>query len=216
MGEPKAKKSPWATFGKALHIIVVAAFFLPFFGVSCRDKAMPGGGGGDSIDIITISGADMAMGCEPGGMLSEAKNSPDMNGLGGDMKIEKVKIEPLAIIALLLAVGGVLVVFLTKGRQAIMGSLIASVLCLGAVIGIWVKVGGEIDTAITDKMKVDMEESPMMKGSEVESGPRMGLWISLACLAACAAMAGLALRDRNTMPDVVAPGGPEGPGAPMV
>jgi len=206
MAEPKVKKSPWAKFGKVLHVVVVVAFFLPFFGISCRDKDMPGG---ESIDVITFSGADMAMGCAPGGLAAQAKDEADGGGMSGgslDMKIDKVKIEPLAIIALLLAVAGVLVAFLAKGRQAVMGSLITSVLCLGAVVGIWVKVSGEIDTAITDKMKADMDKSSMMKGSTVESGGRMGLWISLACLAGCAALAGMALRDRNTgMPDVVPP-----------
>ncbi len=208
MAEQQVKKSPWAKFGKALHIAVVVAFFLPFFGISCRDKDMPGG---ESIDIITISTADMTFGCEPGGMISEAKNSEDMKGMGGDMKVDKVKVEPLAILAMLAAVGGVLAAFLLKGRKAVMGSLIASLVCLGAVVGIWLKVGGEIDSTITDKMKADMGQSSMMKDSEIESGPRMGLWISLACLAACAALGALALKDRDTMPDVVPPGGPGGP-----
>ncbi|MFN0245271.1 MAG: hypothetical protein ACKV2T_00090, partial [Kofleriaceae bacterium] len=138
MSEPKVKKSLWAKFGKALHIAVVAAFFLPFFGISCSDKDMPG----ESIDIITISTADMTFGCEPGGMISEANNSEELGGGGGggmmgdDMKLEKVKIEPLAILAMLAAVGGVLAAFLLKGRKAVMGSLIATVLCLGAVVGI--------------------------------------------------------------------------------
>lgn len=214
MVEQPVKKSHWAKFGKALHIIVVVAFFLPFFGISCRDKDMPGG---ESIDIITISGADMTFGCEPGGMISEAKNSEELGGGGdfaGDMKIDKVKIEPLAILAMLAAVGGVLAAFLLKGRKAVMGSLVASVLCLGAVVGVWLKVGGEIDSTITDKMKADMAESSMMKDSEVESGPRMGLWISLACLVACAGLAALALKERDTMPDVVPPGPPGGGGLP--
>src|SRR5688572_19296944 len=103
MADQPVKKSPWAKFGKALHIAVVVAFFLPFFGISCSDKDMPG----ESIDIITISTTDMAFGCEPGGMISEAKNNPDMGGAMGDddMKLEKVKIEPLAIIAMIAAIG---------------------------------------------------------------------------------------------------------------
>ncbi len=213
MAEQQTKKSPWAKFGKALHIAVVVAFFLPFFGISCRDKDMPGG---ESIDVITISGTDMALGCAPGGMISEANNSDEMKGMGDDIKVDKVKIEPLAIIALLAAVGGVLVSFLLKGRKAVMASLITSVICLGTVVGIWIKVGGEIDHEITDKMKADMDKSSMMRDSVVESGPRMGLWISLACLAACAALGALALKDRETMPDVGSPGGPQGPGSSMV
>jgi hypothetical protein len=203
MSEPKVKKSLWARFGKALHIAVVVAFFLPFFGISCSDKDMPG----ESIDIITISTADMTFGCEPGGMISEAKNSEELGGrdgggmMGDDMKLEKVKIEPLAILAMLAAVGGVIAAFLLKGRKAVMGSLIATVLCLGAVVGIALKVGGEIDGAITDKMKVDMEKSSMTRDSKIESGFRMGFWISLVCLAGCAALGVLALKDRETMPD---------------
>ncbi len=206
MPEPKVKKSPWAKFGKALHIAVVVAFFLPFFGISCSDKDMPG----DSIDIITISGADMAFGCEPGGMISEAKNNRDVGGMGdGDLKIDKVKIEPLAIIALIAAVGGVLAAFLLKGRKAVMGSLVATVLCLGAVIGIAAKVGGEIDSAITDKMKVDMEKSSMMRDSKIESGFRMGFFIALGSLVACGALAALSLKQRDeVMPDVVPPPSP--------
>ncbi|GEM_PF-6780283 len=197
MAEPKVKKSPWAKFGKALHIVVVAAFFLPFFGVSCADKDMPG----ESMDIITISGTDMAFGCAPGGLASEAKDQSERGGMTGgslDMKIDKVPIEPLAIIALLLAVGGVLVAFLAKGRNAIMGSLIASVLCLGAVIGIYFKVGGEIKNDIAAKMKDDIEKSSMMRGSTVDSGGRMGLWISLGCLAGCIALSAMALKDRDS------------------
>ena len=202
MTQPKVKKSPWAKFGKALHIIVVGAFFLPFFGVSCSDKDMPG----ESIDIVTISTADMTFGCEPGGMITDAKNSQELGGGGmDDMKIEKVKIEPLAILAMLAGVGGVLAAFLLKGRRAVMGSLVATVVCLGAVLGIFFKVGGEIDSAITDKMKADMEKSSMTRDSKIESGVRMGFWISLACLATCGALAALALKDRETMPDIVPP-----------
>lgn len=214
MADPKVKKSPWAKFGKALHIAVVVAFFLPFFGVSCSDKDMPG----ESIDIVTISTADMTFGCEPGGMISEAKNSEELGGegFGSDMKVDKVPIEPLAILAMLAAVGGVLVSFLLKGRKAIMGSLIATVLCLGAVIGIFVKVGGDLDSTITDKMKVDMEKSSMTRDSKIESGVRMGFWISLACLAACAAVGAISLKSRDeTMPDVVPPS-PGGFGPPSV
>jgi hypothetical protein len=213
MADQPVKKSPWAKFGKALHIAVVVAFFLPFFGVSCSDKDMPG----ESIDIITISTTDMAFGCEPGGMISEAKNNKDMGGMMGDddLKLEKVAIEPLAIIALLAAVGGVLAAFLLKGRKAVMGSLIATVLCLGAVVGIALKVGGEIDSAITDKMKADMEKSSMTRDSKIESGFRMGFWISLACLTACGALAGLSLKNRDSeLPDVVPP--PMGGGLPPV
>lgn len=206
MQPPKKKKSPWARFGKLLHITVVAAFFLPFFGVSC-----------DGFDIVTVSGADMAMGCEPGGLASEQKNDPDFKDSESDVKIENVKIEPLAIIAIILAIGGVVVAFAAKGRQAVMGSLITSVLCIGAIVALWIKVGGEINDEIATEMKRSMEKSSMMKKAKVESGTRMGLWIALAGLAGCAALAGFALKDpEDQMPDVVPPGGPQGPGSSMI
>jgi hypothetical protein len=213
MNQPKAKKSPWARFGKVLHILVVVAFFLPFFGVSCSDPDAKQAG---EMDIITMSGTQMAFGCEPGGMMSEAADNPDMRGMGGEMKIDKLKVEPLAIVGLLCAVGGVLAAFLLKGRKAVMASLVASALCVGAVVGLWVKVRGEIDTEITEKLAKDMGKSSMMKDSKIESGTRMGLWIALACLAGCVALSALALKDRETMPDVVPPGGPEGAGSSMV
>jgi hypothetical protein len=37
----------------------------------------------------------------------------------------------------------------------------------------------------------------------------MGLWISLACLVACAGLSALALKDRNALPEIVPPGNPD-------
>lgn len=202
MTQPKVKKSWWAKLGKAIHILVVLAFFMPFFGVSCADKNAPG----QSIDIITMSGTDMAFGCEPGGMIAEAKNNPDMRGGDMDLKLEKVKVEPLAIVALLCAVGGVLAAFLLKGKKAVQGSLVASALCIGAVLGLYFKVRGEIDTQITDQMKEGMGKSSMTADAKIESGSRMGIWIVLIGLAATAGLAAVALKKRDDeTPDVVPP-----------
>ena len=55
MGRPVAR---WHGLGKYLSIVVVLCFFLPFFGISC-----------DGVDVLHVSGADMALGCAPGGML---------------------------------------------------------------------------------------------------------------------------------------------------
>jgi hypothetical protein len=205
MAQAKVSRSPWARFGKWLNILVLGAFFLPFFGVSC-----------DGIDVVTVSGADMAFGCMPGGALAEAQKEAekrdmgDMPGSSDKMKLAKVDIEPLAIVALVLVIGGVVLSF-RPGKKMVQASLVAAVLALGATVGLWAMVGGKVDDEIGKTMKDDMGKSSMTRDSKIESGSRMGLWIALLGLAGAAALAAVSLKHREETLEVVPPA-PEGPG----
>src|SRR6187551_168841 len=98
MSEPKPKKSKrelWFKFGRFITGVTIACFFLPFFGVSC-----------EGMDVVNFSGADMVGGCKPGGLIADAQEQKQERGMGGggdmdgDIKIENVQREPLAIVAL--------------------------------------------------------------------------------------------------------------------
>lgn len=69
----------WNKLGRVATGLIVLCFFMPFFGVSC-----------DGMDVITISGADMAGGCKPGGLISESKDRGGSKR-GGSME---AKVDP--------------------------------------------------------------------------------------------------------------------------
>ena len=59
------------------------------------------------MDVITVSGTDMVGGCKPGGAHRRPERRtrrPRHETADGDIKIENVKREPLAIVALVLAI----------------------------------------------------------------------------------------------------------------
>ena len=56
----RSKRVVWKRFGRISSAVIVACFFLPFFGVSCA-----------GMDMVTASGVDMVGGCRPGGLLME-------------------------------------------------------------------------------------------------------------------------------------------------
>jgi hypothetical protein len=188
-----SKRGVWFKFGRFITGLTIACFFLPFFGVSC-----------DGMDVITISGADMVGGCRPGGLLADAADQKKSRGgtmdgdddMKGDIKIDKVPREPLAIVALGLA----LVVFglsWVRSRGAMTGAGVLSIACIGALIGLYVKVGGKMkDDVAAQTSKKDLG-SRMMADSKtkVDAGARFGLWASCLGLMASAALCGLALRE---------------------
>src|SRR5688572_4307621 len=98
MGDAKPKSSMrevWFKLGRFITGVTIACFFLPFFGVSC-----------EGMDIVHFSGADMAGGCKPGGLITDAQDQKGMGGgaeMKADIKIDNVEREPLAIVALGLA-----------------------------------------------------------------------------------------------------------------
>ena len=188
---------------------MIAAFFLPFFGVSC-----------DGVDVITVSGADMVGGCRPGGLISEAENqaedmgegSPRMRGGGmSDIKVDKVEREPLAIVALALIVLGFVAAFV-KTKQGLIASFGLSIATLGVLVGLWLKVGSDLKDAIAkETLGGEMGES-VKRDVKVSAGGRYGLWLSGLLLLSIAIMTGRAMREPENMP--LPPPGPPPPGPP--
>jgi hypothetical protein len=194
-----SNRARWFKFGRFISAITIACFFLPFFGVSC-----------EGMEVITISGADMVGGCKPGGLLADAADqkskrmgdAPGDSDMKGDIKIDKVPREPLAIVALGLA----LVVFglswmRTKG--AMTAAAAVSVACIGALIGLWLKVGGDMKGDVDKALKKDAGSGlgeKMMKETKVDAGSRFGLYLTVFGLLGTAALAGRASRDPDDQP----------------
>lgn len=194
--KPKSsKRDLWFKLGRFITGVTIACFFLPFFGVSC-----------EGMDVVHFSGADMAGGCKPGGLITDAQEqekdlgpSARRGGGSADIKIDNVDREPLAIAALGLAlvVAGLSWV---RSRRAMIGAFALSIACVGALAGLWVKVGADLDTAIEGELGKKSASSSIMKDTKVESGSRFGLWLSIAGLLGAAALTGLALKEKEREP----------------
>lgn len=179
-----SKRGLWFKFGRFITGLTIACFFLPFFGVSC-----------EGMEVVTISGADMAGGCKPGGMLAESKSKKDADGddMGG-VQVDNVPREVLAIVALALAV----VVFglsWVRTKGAVLGAAVCAVACLGALTGLYIKVGGDLKDSVDKAMKAEGAGSQMMRDTKVDAGSRFGLWGACLGLIATAALCGLASRE---------------------
>jgi hypothetical protein len=189
----KSKRDLWFKFGRFITGVTLACFFLPFFGVSC-----------EGMDVITISGADMVGGCKPGGLAAEAQEQKQAerghgDTSGGDIHIDNVKREPLAIAAMGLAVLAAGFSWM-RTRKGMVAALALSIACIGALAGLYIKVGGELDKAISAELGKKSAGSGMMKDTKVEAGARFGLWLSLAGLVGVAALTGAALREPDDLP----------------
>jgi hypothetical protein len=204
----KTKRELWFKFGRFITGITVACFLLPFFGVSCQ-----------GMDVITVSGTDMVGGCKPGGVLvaaqEEKANERDRGETSdGDIKVPNVDREPLAIVALLLALGAAGLAWV-RSRGAMIGALALSIACIGALAGLFLKVGGDMDKKITLQTGKSDVGSSMMKDTKIEAGSRYGLWLTIGTLLGTAVLVGLALKEKEH-PDfasaravqVPPPGGP--------
>lgn len=178
-----SKRTLWTKLGKFISGLVIACFFMPFFGVSC-----------DGMDVVTVSGADMVGGCKPGGLIAAAEEG-EMQGGSLDAKIEKVDREPLAIVALavvVLAFGATLM----KTRTAVIAALALSLAALGALGGLYVKVKGDMGEMV-DKELQSKSAGRMTADAKVDAGGRLGLWGAGLGLLALAALSGLALREKE-------------------
>jgi hypothetical protein len=197
MAKPKmTKRDLWAKLGKLITGLTIVCFYLPFFGVSC-----------EGMEFVTISGTDMVGGCRPGGMAAEMEDQAKARGMDGDdggmsssrkgdIKVDKVPVEPLAIVALVLAVGAFGLSWL-RTRQGMIGVVVLSLACLGALAGVYVKVGGKLKDEIAVATKEKGMGGQMMRDSKVDAGSRFGLYAVCAGLIASAVLCGLALKERD-------------------
>ena len=194
-----AKRTTWSKIGKFISAVVLVCFFLPFFGVSC-----------DGMDVITISGADMVGGCKPGGLITAAEEDGKMTGGSLETKIDDVSVEPFAIGALVM----VLVVFgmsFVGSRTALRSALIAAILASGLLIGLYVKVRGDMLEAV-EKESASNSERALTRDVKVSAGGRMGLWlVGIGLLSVIGLTASALLKKSGTAPEVVAPPEPPPP-----
>lgn len=194
-----SKRVLWNKVGRYFSALVIAAFFLPFFGVSC-----------EGMEVVTVSGADMVGGCKPGGMIAQAEeeqtrkrkqrmDNPDLDGTGpsseGGMSghVDNVEREPLAIVALVLIIAGFAAAWM-RNRRGMTLSFGLAIATLGVLVGLWLKVGGELKEAVA-KENAAMKDSSLKKDVKVDTGGRYGLWLSGLLLVSIAVMTGRALRE---------------------
>jgi hypothetical protein len=196
----------WHKAGRFVTGVVVLCFFLPFFGVSCA-----------GVDIVSISGADLVGGCQPGG--------DDMGG-DADIEVTKAPVEPLAIISLVLVVGAAGFAWV-RTRKALIASLVLSIAAIGSLAGLYIKFGGELKDQVQAQLiekerakqpeggpagELDREVSKVLR--QIDVGGRMGLWAAFLLLAASAGLAGMALKDKTPSVAAAAPAAPPPPGYP--
>jgi hypothetical protein len=199
-----SKRGTWQRLGRYFSAIVIAAFFLPFFGVSC-----------EGMEVITVSGADMVGGCKPGGMIAQMEKEEgrarkrvgvdenDSRG-GGRMSdsmggaVDNVEREPLAIVALALAVLGFAAAWV-RTRTGLMASLALAIATIGVLVGLWVKVGGTLREAV-DKETLGKSEG-MKRDVKIDAGSRYGLWLTGIMLFSIIGLTARALREPENMPD---------------
>ena len=190
-----SKLKLWNKFGRFITGIVVVCFFLPFFGVSCQ-----------GMDVVTVSGADMVGGCKPGGLIAAAADEDKGHRGGGEMggldaKMDNVDREPLAIVALalaLLAAGFAWV----RSRNALKAALALSIAGLGTLGALYVHMNSKIDDAIKTE-SATKASSPTSSihddiAKDVSAGSRFGFWLVAIGLGSVAVITGMALREKDT------------------
>ncbi len=195
-----SKRVLWNKVGRYFSALVIAAFFLPFFGVSC-----------DGMEVITVSGADMVGGCKPGGMIAEMEkeegnkrskrmSDPDMDGTRESSKggmsghVDNVEREPLALVALALAIAGFAVAWL-RSRKGLTISFGVAIATIGVLVGLWVKVGGDLREAVDKEALGKSSSSRMTKDVKINAGGRYGLWLAGILLVSIAVITGRAMRE---------------------
>jgi len=209
--KPSSKRGLWFKAGKVITGLTLLCFFLPFFGVSC-----------EGMDVVTVSGADMVAGCKPGGLLAEAENQAGKSGMNekGEKGLPKVPIEPLAIVALGLAVGAFALSF-RRERKAMTGVAVCSVACIGALVGLWLKVGSDMKDIVGkellkknggDEMGDVGDQMASKMTEKVDSGSRFGLYLVCFGMMTAAGITVLALKepegaenDPGTLPPAFSP-----------
>lgn len=167
----------WYRAGRHLSAICIAAFLLPFFGVSYLGR-----------DVVMISGANMVGGCAPTrrgpreplvGPPSPAKPSGEIC-----LDLEQNTQQPLAIVALGLAIALFATSWL-RGHRAAAAGLVISLAALGVLAGLWSQMTDELIAGIECSGQVSLAASS-----------HYGLWFTAALFAVTAGATGWAVRPR--------------------
>jgi hypothetical protein len=194
-----SKLSWWHKGGRFISGLVIALFFLPFFGVSCQ-----------GMEVITVSGADMVGGCRPGGLATETKSGGSSES---SIKVSNVDREPIAIVALLLAIA----VFATawvRTRGALIAACALAFVGFAAIGALYVVVGGKLTDSVADATKKDTGGSgaanSMAKDvmKDIDAGSRFGLWMTALGFLAMGTLTALALREKAAVAAEPAPAQP--------
>lgn len=101
-----------------LFVIIIISFFLPFFNITCQQQKITSITGYDLVTGTTISSNNLAKGLN--------STSAQQNDFNNGTKSDTVSPQPLALIALLLAIGGLIFSFFEKFSD--IGSAIAGLL----------------------------------------------------------------------------------------
>ncbi len=183
------KRKRWNKLGRFITGLVIGCFFMPFFGVSCQ-----------GVDVISVSGADMAGGCRPGGLIAAAEDQAEERAGGGmrgdvDLKIDHVDREALAI-----ALGAIIVVMFglawVRSRGALRALFVLSLAGIGVLGALYVKVSGELHDMVDKELKKKGDAGPrMVEKDDVSAGSRFGLWLVGLGLIASAALTAGAMRE---------------------
>ncbi len=116
-------------FGQYFYLVIVVAYLLPFFGVSC-----------DGLTVVKVNGFDLVGGCNINGpgMDMEMDDGGD-SGKSGKIEVDP---QPWAIAALALALIGFGIGF-RKKREVMLANIVISAAGLVSLILLFIKARGE-------------------------------------------------------------------------
>jgi hypothetical protein len=86
-----------------------------------------------------------------------------------------------------------------RTRKEMLAAMVVSLLCLGTLTALYVKVSADLTKAIAAETGgKGGEDSPnkMMKKDDVSSGGRMGLWATCLALIGIAVITGMGLKEK--------------------
>ena len=134
-------------FSPAAFVIIIFCFFLPFVNITC---------GGQTV--VSLTGINLVTGTEikPQGMFDQ-KDIPDNTAEQQKEKLkmdEKIDPQPMALLALIMAVTGLVLSFIRKKITALIG-MIASI--LGAAFMLLLKANLDSDLPSEAQMVIDVE-----------------------------------------------------------
>lgn len=211
----------FSRFGSVFSGVVVVAFFLPFFNITCA-----------GIDVLHWSGFDMVHGGKPAGQIVEMaegmkkefgdKDQTKKKKKKKEKEIGGVPVRALAIVAF----GAALVMFglgFVKRRQAVIACAVLGVVGFGSLIGLYVQVKADVmgDNRIAAEKPekitpmADQAQAVVDKAPKVEFGTDIGFWVANLGFLAVAVLGFLAAREPDELVGVAVGGQQPGPAPPM-